>query len=53
MRKERGESWEGSGKSFRVTQVIEVPQYLFAMRGSRERIRSDNGAEFVAQAVTR
>lgn len=31
--------------SFKATQVIEVLQYLFAVRGSPEHIRSDNGPE--------
>jgi len=39
--------------SFRSQQVIEVLQYLFAVRGAPEHIRSDNGPEFVARAVTR
>ena len=39
--------------SFKAKQVIEVLQYLFAVRGSPEHLRSDNGPEFVAQAVTR
>ena len=39
--------------SFRSQQVIEVLQYLFAVRGAPEHLRSDNGPEFVARAVTR
>ena len=39
--------------SFKTQQVIEVLQYLFAVRGTPEHIRSDNGPEFVATAVTR
>ena len=39
--------------SFKSRQVIEVLQYLFAVRGAPEHLRSDNGPEFVAQAVTR
>jgi putative transposase len=39
--------------SFKSRQVIEVLQYLFAVRGAPEHLRSDNGPEFVARAVTR
>ena len=39
--------------SFQSQQVIEVLQYLFAVRGAPEHLRSDNGPEFVARAVTR
>jgi putative transposase len=39
--------------SFTAERVIEVLQYLFAVRGAPEYLRSDNGPEFVAQAVTR
>ena len=39
--------------SFTAERVIEVLQYLFAVRGAPEHLRSDNGPEFVAQAVTR
>ena len=39
--------------SFKSRQVTEVLQYLFAVRGAPEHIRSDNGPEFVARAVTR
>ena len=35
--------------SFTARQVVEVLQYLFAVRGAPEHIRSDNGPEFVAQ----
>jgi putative transposase len=39
--------------SFTVQRVIEVLRYLFAVRGAPQHLRSDNGPEFVAQAVTR
>jgi len=39
--------------SFTACRVVEVLQYLFAVRGAPEHIRSDNGPEFVAQEVTR
>jgi putative transposase len=39
--------------SFTSHQVVEVLQYLFAVRGAPEHLRSDNGPEFVARAVTR
>ena len=39
--------------SFKSPQVIDVLQYLFAVRGAPEQLRSDNGPEFVSRAVTR
>ena len=39
--------------SFTARRVVEVLQYLFAIRGAPEHLRSDNGPEFVAQEVTR
>ena len=39
--------------SFTARQVIEVLGDLFAVRGTPEYLRSDNGPEFVARAVTR
>jgi transposase InsO family protein len=39
--------------SFTAERVIEVLQYVFAVRGAPAHLRSDNGPEFVAQAVTR
>ncbi|MBM4004797.1 MAG: DDE-type integrase/transposase/recombinase, partial [Planctomycetes bacterium] len=39
--------------SFTACRVVEVLQYLFAVRGAPEHIRSDSGPEFVAQEVTR
>jgi putative transposase len=40
-------------RSFTASSVIEVLQYLLAVRGRPEHLRSDNGPEFVAQAVCR
>ena len=40
-------------RSFRAKDVIGVLQYLFAVRGTPEHIRSDNGPEFVAKSVRR
>lgn len=40
-------------RSFTARQVIDVLQYIFAIRGAPEFIRSDNGPEFVAREVTR
>lgn len=40
-------------KSFTAKQVVEVLRYLFAVRGTPEFIRSDNGPEFVAKALRR
>ena len=39
--------------SFTAAQVVEVLGYLFAVRGVPEHLRSDNGPEFMAHAVTR
>lgn len=39
--------------SFTAERVVEALQYLFAVRGAPEHLRSDNGPEFVAHAVTR
>ena len=41
------------GRSFTAQDVIGVLQYLFAVRGTPQHIRSDNGPEFVAKAVCR
>ena len=41
------------GRSFTAHDVIGVLQYLFAVRGTPQHIRSDNGPEFVAKAVCR
>jgi len=39
--------------SWTARRVVDVLGYLFAVRGIPEHLRSDNGPEFVAQAVTR
>ncbi len=41
------------GRSFTSIQVVEVLQYLFAVRGRPQFIRSDNGPEFVAKEIRR
>ena len=41
------------GRSFTSDDVIGVLQYLFAIRGVPEHIRSDNGPEFVAREIRR
>ena len=41
------------GRSFTARDVVGVLQYLFAVRGRPEHLRSDNGPEFVANAVVR
>jgi len=41
------------GRSFTSQHVIGVLRYLFAVRGTPQHIRSDNGPEFVARAVCR
>jgi len=38
-------------RSFKARDVIGLLQYLFAVRGAPEHIRSDNGPEFVAKEV--
>ena len=38
-------------RHFRGEDVVEVLRYLFAVRGLPDFIRSDNGSEFVSQAV--
>jgi putative transposase len=38
-------------RSFTADDVVGVLQYLFAVRGRPTHLRSDNGPEFVAQAV--
>jgi transposase InsO family protein len=40
-------------RSFTAQNVVENLQYLFAVRGRPEHLRSDNGPEFVAGAVRR
>ena len=40
-------------RSFTAQDVVGVLQYLFAVRGRPQHIRSDNGPEFVAEAVRR
>ncbi len=39
------------GRRFTSDDVIGVLQYLFAIRGVLEHIRSDNGPEFVAKGI--
>lgn len=41
------------GRSFTARDVVGVLQYLFAVRGRPEHLRSDNGPELVATAVVR
>ncbi len=40
-------------RSFRAVDVIEVLKYLFEVRGAPMFIRSDNGPEFIADALQR
>ena len=40
-------------RSFTAQDVVGVLQYLFAVRGTPQHIRSDNGPEFVARTVRR
>ena len=42
-----------SGRSFTAQDLIGVLQYLFAVRGTPQHIRSDDGLEFVAKTVRR
>jgi len=41
------------GRSIRSKDVISVLEYLFMVRGAPGYIRSDNGPEFMAQAINR
>ena len=41
------------GRAFTARDVILTLQYLFAVRGAPEHIRSDNGPEFVAKKIQR
>ena len=41
------------GRSFPARDVILTLQYLFAVRGAPEHLRSDNGPEFIAQEIQR
>ena len=41
------------GRSFTAQYMIGVRQYVFAICGMPQHIRSDNGPEFVAKAVRR
>ena len=41
------------GRSFTSQDVVNTLQYVFAVRGTPQHIRSDNGPEFVAKTVRR
>ena len=41
------------GRSFTAENVVNTLQYVFAVRGRPEHLRSDNGPEFVARRVQR
>ena len=41
------------GRQFTSREVILTLQYLFAVRGAPQNIRSDNGPEFIAERVKR
>ncbi len=41
------------GRSFTAQDVVGVLQYLFAVRGTPEYLRSDNGPEFVSKVICR
>jgi putative transposase len=41
------------GRSFTAREVMLTLQYLFAVRGRPEHIRSDNGPEFIAKKIRR
>ena len=42
-----------AGRTFTTRHVMLTLQYLFALRGAPEHIRSDNGPEFVAKEIQR
>ena len=46
-------SGDRSGRSFTAQDVMGVLQYLFAVRGTPEHIRSDNGSEFISKVIRR
>ena len=41
------------GRSFTAREVMLTLQYLFAVRGAPEHVRSDNGPEFIARTLQR
>ena len=41
------------GRTFTARDVMLTLQYLFAVRGAPEHVRSDNGPEFIAQEIQR
>ena len=41
------------GRPFNAQDVIGVLQYLFAVGGTPEHIRSDNGPEFISKVICR
>ena len=41
------------GRSFTAQDAMGVLKYLFAVRGTPEYIRSDNGPEFVSRKICR
>src|SRR5206468_8589150 len=43
----------GIGRTFTARDVMSTLQYLFAVRGAPEHIRSDNGPEFIAKELQR
>lgn len=42
-----------AGRTFTARDVMLTLQYLFAIRGAPEHVRSDNGPEFIARSVQR
>jgi transposase InsO family protein len=42
-----------AGRTFTARDVMLTLQYLFAVRGAPEHVRSDNGPEFIAQEIQR
>ena len=38
-------------RSLDTEDVVSTPEYLFKVQGEPEHIRSDNGPEFIAEAV--
>ena len=41
-----------TGRTFTAREVLLTLQYLFAVRGAPEYLRSDNGPEFVAKEIS-
>ncbi len=41
------------GRTFTARDVMSTLQYLFALRGALEHVRSDNGPQFISKEIRR